>query len=87
MTAQTNKLDLGKHDVGYEWQAGSTPPGDSAPGRWVVRLTDVGWVVLFKSNVGTEYPIHTFQPDGEKVAKVLALRVVDIAWGREPSSK
>jgi hypothetical protein len=70
---------------GYEWDAGLTPPGDKAPGRWTVRRTKENWVVLFHSFGGPEYIIHTLSPtgDGERAAKEMALKLVDIAWGRE----
>jgi hypothetical protein len=71
-------------EVGYEWDAGNTPPGDSAPGRWTVRREDGQWVVLFHSFKGPEYVITTFAPteDGERAAKTMALKSVEIAWGR-----
>jgi len=71
-------------EVGYEWDAGLTPPGDSAPGRWTVRRDTDHWVVLFHSFNGPEYIIQTFAPteDGERAAKGMALKLVDIVWGR-----
>ena len=78
------ELGLDEPKVGYEWDAGNTPPGDSAPGRWVVRRKGDSWVVLFHTSKGPEYVIHTFPPDenGEKTAKTMALKLVDFAWGR-----
>jgi hypothetical protein len=83
--AKTAKeLGQGELEVGYEWDAGLTPPGDSAPGRWTVKRDTDKWVVLFHSFNGPEYIIHTFPPteDGERAAKGMALLIVDIAWGR-----
>ena len=75
-------LDLGGHAAGYVWVAGKTPPGDSGPGEWIVRLSDV-WTVKFRSlPTGIEYPIEEFCPDvdGEKAAKGMANKLVDNAW-------
>jgi len=79
------ELGLSEPKVGYEWEAGSTPLGDSAPGRWIVRRKGDNWVVLFHTSKGPEYVIHTFPPseDGERAAKAMALKLVDFAWGRE----
>lgn len=44
----TAKMDLGGHDVGYEWEAGSTRPSDPQPGKWVVKLTQAGWKVVYR---------------------------------------
>jgi len=70
--------------VGYEWGAGDTPPGDSAPGRWAVMREENKWVVAFHAFRGPTYVIHTFPSteDGERAAKIMALKLVDIAWGR-----
>jgi hypothetical protein len=70
--------------VGYEWDAGLTPPGDPAPGRWTVKREEEDWVVLFHSFKGPEYRICIFDPteEGERAAKKMALTLVDIAWGR-----
>lgn len=76
-------LDLGNHKPGYEWAAGSTPPNDAAPGKWMVEYDGVWWRALFRSAPsGVEYPIQAFSPDdeGERVAKVMANKLVDIAW-------
>jgi hypothetical protein len=81
-TAQ--ELGLGKTRRGYEWDAGGTPPGDSAPGRWVVTKRDQDWAVVFRSAKGNQYLIHAFSPneDGERAAKTMAMKLVDIAWGK-----
>ena len=83
MTTKTvENLDLGVHPVGYEWVAGETPPNDPGPGKWLVRLSDV-WTVIFRSApTGAEYVIQAFSPDdeGERVAKRMANKLVDIAW-------
>lgn len=78
------EMGLGKPKLGYEWEAGRTPPGDSAPGRWTVAKRAQDWAVLFHSEKGTEYVIHTFplSEAGEKAAKTMAAKLVDIAWGR-----
>lgn len=78
------ELGFEEPEVGYEWDAGGTPPGDSVPGRWLVRRTAERWVVLFQTSNGAEYIIHTFPPDeeGERQAKTMALKLVDFAWGR-----
>jgi len=80
------ELGFNEPEVGYKWDAGSTPPGDKAPGRWAVRRYPDHWVVLFHSVDGPEYIIHDFEPteEGERAAKIMALKLVDIAWGREP---
>lgn len=82
-TAQ--ELGHGEPQVGCEWDAGLTPLGDSAPGRWTVRRDPDHWVVIFHSFNGPEYIIQTFTPTeyGERAAKGMALKLVDIAWGRE----
>ena len=81
-TRTTENLDIGNHEPGYEWAAGETPPNDTAPGKWVVKLTHV-WAVVFRSApTGAEYIIQAFSPDdeGERVAKTMANKLVDIAW-------
>jgi len=81
-TAQ--ELGLGEPTIGYEWEAGGTPPGDSAPGRWTATKRKRDWAVLFHSEKGAEYVIYTFPitEEGERAAKTMALKLVDIAWGR-----
>jgi hypothetical protein len=78
--------ELGSEEpgVGYEWNAGSTPPGDPVPGCWLVRREGDNWITLFRTSKGTEYVIHTFPPDenGEREAKNMALKLVDFASGR-----
>jgi len=76
-TAQEPGLD-------YEWEAGETPPGDSAPGRWAAIKRGQDWAVVFRSAKGAEYIIHTFPPSqaGERAAKNMALNLVEIAWGK-----
>jgi len=71
--------------VGYEADMGLTPAGDKSPGRWTVRRDPEAWVVLFHSFNGPEYVIQPFSPteDGERAAKTMALKLVDIAWGRD----
>jgi hypothetical protein len=78
------ELGLGKPKSGYEWEAGKTPPGDSAPGRWAATKRVRDWAVLFRSDKGIEYVIHTFPltEAGERAAKTMAAKLVDIAWGR-----
>jgi len=82
----SRELGFGEPTVGYEWDAGNTPPGDKSPGRWTVKRNDDSWVVLFHSFIykplGPDYVIATFPPteDGERVAKNMALRLVDMAW-------
>jgi hypothetical protein len=78
------ELGFGEPEVGYEWNAGSTPPGDSVPGCWLVRREGDSWLTLFRASNGTEYVIHTFSlgEDGEREAKNMALKLVDFAWGR-----
>jgi hypothetical protein len=81
-----DNLDLGKHNPGYEWNAGSTPLRDEDPGAWLVKLRPGGcWVVIFRSINGPKYDITTFPltDKGERAAKVMASKLVDIAWGRE----
>lgn len=81
-TAQ--ELGLGKPEPGYEWEAGVTPPGDSAPGRWTAIKRPRDWAVIFRSDKGAEYLIHTFPLSevGERAAKTMAMKLVDIAWGK-----
>jgi len=81
-TAQ--ELGHGKPKPGYEWEAGATPPGDSAPGRWVVVKRPQDWAVVFRSDKGAEYIIHTFplSDAGERAAKIMATKLVEIAWGK-----
>jgi hypothetical protein len=78
------ELGLGEPQPGYEWEAGWTPPGDSAPGWWTVIKRARDWAVLFHYNEGAQYIIQTFTPteEGERAAKIMALKLVDIAWGR-----
>lgn len=79
------ELGFGEPKPGYEWDAGNTPPGDKSPGQWTARRDPENWVVLFHSFNGPEYIIQTFSPteDGERAAKTMALKLVDIAWGRD----
>jgi hypothetical protein len=81
-TAQ--ELGLGKAVYGREWEAGETPPGDSAPGRWTAAKRVRDWAVLFRSAKGIEYVIHTFPmtDSGERAARAMAAKLVEIAWGR-----
>ena len=81
-TAQ--ELGLGKPKLGYEWEAGETPPGDSAPGRWAAIKRTRDWAIVFRSDKGVEYLIHTFPltEAGERSAKTMAMKLVDIAWGK-----
>ena len=83
-TKTARELGLEEPKVGYEWEAGNTPPGDSAPGQWVVRREGERWIVLFHAAKGAEYVIHTFPPDedGERAAKTMAIKLVDFAWGK-----
>ena len=78
------ELGLGEPTIGYEWEAGGTPPGDSAPGRWKATKRARDWAVLFYSDRGAEYIIYTFPltEEGERAAKTMALKLVNIAWGR-----
>ena len=75
------ELGLGKPKVGYRWDAGSTPPGDTEPGRWMVRRSFRAWLVLFHSFEGTEYIIQAFSPteEGERAAKTMAVKLVKMA--------
>jgi hypothetical protein len=75
---------LGKPKLGPEWEAGGTPPGDSAPGLWAVAKRARDWAVLFRSAKGVEYVVHTFplSETGERAAKTMAAKLVDIAWGK-----
>lgn len=84
-TKETIDLDLGNYGPGYFWRAGETPPGDKAPGEWLVRRDVNRWVVVFRSLNGPEYPIYPFSPtmDGQKLAKNMALRLVDVNWGAQ----
>ena len=77
------ELGHGKPEPGYEWEAGVTPPGDSAPGRWTAIKRARDWAVIFRSDKGAEYLIHTFPLSevGERAAKTMAMKLVDIAWG------
>ena len=86
-TAQ--ELGLGKPIRGYEWEAGQTPPGDSAPGRWTAVKRARDWAVMFRSAKGAEYIIHTFpiSETGERAAKTMATKLVDIAWGKKTRSQ
>lgn len=79
----TQDLYLGEHEAGYQWVAGSTPEDDPAPGRWLVRRTADNWVVLFRSVRRAEYVIQEYDgtAEGERVAKLMALKLVDIARG------
>jgi len=72
--------------VGYEWDAGNTSPGDKEPGRWTARRDSDNWVLLFHPVDGNEHVIRNFEPteQGERAAKTMALKLVDVAWGREP---
>lgn len=81
-TAQ--ELGLGEPKPGYEWEAGATPPGDSAPGRWTTIKRAQDWAVIFRSDKGAEYIIHAFplSDAGERAAKTMAMKLVDIAWGK-----
>lgn len=90
-------LDLGEHEIGYTWKAGETPPQGSplrehvverdinSPGEWLVRKDPTCWTVLFRSSNGPEYPIHTLPHtgEGERAAKAMALKLVDIAWDKK----
>ncbi len=80
----TQELGLGKAVYGREWEAGETPPGDSAPGRWTAAKRVRDWAILFRSAKGVEYVVHTFPltEAGERAAKAMAAKLVDIAWGR-----
>ena len=42
------------------------------------------WAVLFRSAKGVDYVIHTFHlsEDGEKAAKSMAAKLVEVAWGK-----
>jgi hypothetical protein len=81
-TAQ--ELGHGKPKPSYEWEAGATPPGDSAPGRWAVVKRPQDWAVMFRSDKGAEYIIHTFplSDAGERAGKIMATKLVEIAWGK-----
>jgi hypothetical protein len=78
------ELGLGQVKLGHEWEAGATPPGDSAPGRWATIKRAQDWAVIFRSDKGAEYIIHAFPPSdaGERAAKLMALKLVEIAWGK-----
>lgn len=75
------------HGPGTEWDAGSTPPGDKSPGRWVVKEEVECLVVLFRpasdGYCGPPYRIMTFPvtEEGWLAAKKMALKLVAIAWG------
>jgi hypothetical protein len=77
-------LDLGEHEEGYQWVAGSTPEDDPAPGRWIVRRNADSWMVLFRSITRAQYSIQDYPGtlEGERAAKMMALKLVDIANGR-----
>ena len=82
-TRAAKDLYLGVHEPGYKWVAGETPPGDSAPGEWFVRLYEDAWIVMFRSApAGVEYVIQPFRPNdkGERAAKNMANKLVDNAW-------
>ncbi|MBA7471045.1 hypothetical protein ES707_06338 [subsurface metagenome] len=92
----SRELGFGEPKVGYEWDAGNTPPEDKEPGRWTVKRNEDSWVVLFHSSiykppqyVGPDYVIATFPPteDGERAAKKMALKLVDMARGRDAGDK
>ena len=85
----TQELGHGKPEPGYEWEAGATPPGDSAPGRWAAIKRARDWAVLFRSDKGVEYIIHTFplSDAGERAAKTMAAKLVEIAWGKTGGEK
>ena len=78
---------LGKIKLSLEWEAGGTPPGDSAPGRWAVVRRVRDWAILFRSAKGVEYVINTFPltEAGERAAKTMAAKLVDVAWGKGTS--
>jgi hypothetical protein len=84
----TQELGPGKAVYGREWEAGETPPGDSAPGRWTAAKRVRDWAVLFRSAKGIEYVIHTFPltDTGERAARAMAAKLVEIAWGRSTQS-
>ena len=91
----SRELGFGEPKVGYEWGAGNTLPEDKEPGRWTVNRNEDSWVVLFHSSiskppqsVGPDYVIATFPPteDGERAAKKMALKLVDMAQGRVDGS-
>lgn len=86
----SKELGLGEPKPGYQWDAGNTPPGDKAPGRWTVRRDPDQWVIFFHSfiyappqYVGPDCIIATFPPteDGERAAKIMAKKLV--ARGRD----
>ena len=83
------ELGLGESKRSYEWEAGETPPGDSAPGRWVVAKRPRDWAVLFNSDKGAQYVIYTFplNKEGERAARTMAKKLVDIAWGKKPEAE
>jgi hypothetical protein len=83
------ELGLDEPKRGYEWEAGGTPPGDSAPGRWAATKRVRDWAVVFHSDRGATYVIYTFPltEEGERAARTMALKLVDIAWGREAREK
>jgi hypothetical protein len=85
----SRELGLGEPELNYEWEAGGTPVGDAAPGRWTVIKRAQDWAVLFHSNEGAQYIIQTFNPteEGERAAKTMALKLVDIAWGRNANAE
>jgi hypothetical protein len=83
------ELGLGEPKSGYEWEAGATPPGDSAPGRWTTIKRAQDWAVIFRSDKGAEYVIHAFPMSdaGERAAKLMATKLVEIAWGKHSEVK
>ena len=53
-------------EIGYEWDAGNTPPGDKSPGRWTVKRTTENWMVLFRSFLSGGGICHTNLPANRK---------------------
>ena len=74
-------------EIGHEADLGYTPPGHPSPGRWTVRRDPDGWMLLFHSFRGVEYVISRFSPteEGERAARAMGLKLVDVAWGRNDS--
>ena len=74
-------------EIGYEWDAGYTPPHIWPGGRWTVRLTEAGWDVIFHpfKEGRPDDVLATFPPggDGERQAKSHALALLDRAWRRD----
>jgi hypothetical protein len=85
----TREMGLNEPQPGYEWDAGRTPPRDAAPGWWTVVKRARDWAVLFHSDEGAQYIIQTFAQteEGERAAKTMALKLVDIAWGRNAKAE